>query len=131
MPEELPDKMKTHLALAVAQGRSVRRWALANGVPTRTAYRWAAEPLVRAAVNSTRQRALDRAVNRMAQRATWAAEQIAKLAENAESESVRLRALKSILSDMVTVSKYTGLEVRMSDIEEKLRERARAAALQG
>ncbi len=65
-----------------------------NDVPRRTAYRWAGEPAVRAAVESYRRRVIDRAVGRMASRATWAADMIAKLAKSAKSESVRLSALR-------------------------------------
>ena len=48
------------------------------------------------------------------QRVTWAADGIAKLAENAESESVKLAALRAILSDMMAVSEFAGLEDRMT-----------------
>jgi hypothetical protein len=47
---------------------------------------------------------------------------IAELAESAESESVRLRALRAILGDMMAVSKYTGLEDRVAGLEERVRE---------
>ncbi len=57
-----------------------------------------------------RRRALDRAIGRMARRATWAAGQIAKLGRDARSESVRLAALRAALSDMITVTKFAGLE---------------------
>ena len=50
----------------------------------------------------------------------WAADGIAKLAENAASESVRLAALRAILSDMMAVSEFAGLEDRMTQIEEQL-----------
>jgi hypothetical protein len=41
MTEELPQKRKTRLALAIAQGKSVAAWARDNQVPRGTAYRWA------------------------------------------------------------------------------------------
>ena len=92
-------------------------------MPKRTAYRWASDPKVRAAVETYRRRILDRAVGRMSLRAVWAIDQIAKLAEKARSESVRLAALRSILSDMMTVSEFAGLEDRMTKIEEQDRAR--------
>ena len=92
MSGEHRQSKKTHLALALAQGRSVTTWACANDVPRRTAYRWASEPAVRAAVESYRRRVIDRAVGRLAKHATWAADTIAKLAKDAQSESVRLSA---------------------------------------
>jgi hypothetical protein len=122
MPEELPPKKKTPLALALAQGQTVAAWARLNQVPKRTAYRWAREPRVRATVESLRRRALDRAVGRMAKKATWAADQIVELGRDAESESVRLAALRAVLSDMIKVSEFSVLEGRMTQIEEQLRD---------
>jgi len=93
-----------------------------NQVPKRTAYRWAGEPKVRAAVESDRRRAIDRAIGRMARRVTWATDGIAKLAKGAESESVKLTALRAILSDMMAVSQFAGLELRITEIDEQLDE---------
>jgi hypothetical protein len=121
--EEKPRGRKSELALAIANGTSAARWARENKVPKRTAYRWSSEPKVRAAIESYRRRELDRAVGRMARRATWATDGIAKLAQNAGSESVRLAALRAILSDMMAVSHFAGLEDRVTEIEEQLHER--------
>jgi len=126
MPEERPRSRKTELALAIANGTSVAAWARGNQVPKRTAYRWSREPKVRAAVESYRRRAVDRAIGRMARRVTWATDGIAKLAENAESESVKLAALRAILSDMMAVSQFAGLEQRITEIEEQLHEPTRS-----
>ena len=95
-------------------------------MPKRTAYRWAREPKVRAAVERSRRRAVDRAIGRMSHRVTWAAEGIAKLAESAASESVRLAANRAIFSDMMAVSEFADLEDRMTQIEGQLNERERA-----
>jgi hypothetical protein len=123
MPEPCPRGQKTSLALAIAQGTSVTAWALENQVPKRTAYRWANEPKLRKAVESYRSRAVDRAIGRMARNATWAADGIVKLAKDADSESVRLSAFRAILADMMAVSHFAGLERRMTQIEEHLRDR--------
>jgi hypothetical protein len=131
MSEELPNNPKTTLAIALAQGVTAARWARTNDVPRMTAYRWAKEPEVRAEVESIRRRYLDRAVGRMAKRATWAADKIARLADNAQSETVQLKALRAVLSDMMAVSKFSGLEARMTGIEEKLRARAAEATSAG
>ncbi len=89
---------------------------------------WASslEPQVRGSLESCRRRALDRAIGRMARRATWAAGQIAKLGRDARSESVRLAALRAALSDMITVTRFAGLEVRVTELEEERRLSARA-----
>jgi len=124
MTGEATDSKKLLLATAVAEGTSVEKWALSNGVPERTAYYWAAQPDVRAEVESIRRRALDEAVGRMAKRATWAVDGIVSLGENADSESVRLRALRAVMSDFIAVSKFSGLEYRVSELEEQQRDRA-------
>jgi hypothetical protein len=113
---------KAQLAIAIGQGTSITAWARKNHVPRRTANRWASEPKVRAAVESCRRRALDRAIGRLAKGVTWAADGIAKLAKDAVSESVRLAALRAIFSSMTAVSEFAGLEERMTQIEEQLRD---------
>ena len=117
MSEQPRNNTKSHLALAVAQGVKVSAWARANGVPSRTAFRWAHEPEVRARVETCRRRMIDEAIGRMAKRTTWAVDGIAALAERAESESVRLRAFRAIFSDMIATSNYTGIEGRIADLE--------------
>jgi hypothetical protein len=117
MPGERSRSRKTDLALAIASGTSVTAWARGNHVPRRTAYRWSGEPKVPAAVESYRRRAVDRAIGRMARRVTRATDGIAKLAKGAESESVKLTALRAILSDMMAVSQFAGLEQRITENE--------------
>jgi hypothetical protein len=123
MSGERPRSAKTELVLAIANGTSVAAWARGNNVPKRTAYRWSREPKFRAAVESCRRRAVDRAVGRMAKRVTWATDGIAKLAKSADSDSVKLSALRAILSDMMAVSKFTGLEHRVTELEEQFNDR--------
>jgi hypothetical protein len=120
--ESHPAGKKTSLALAIAQGISVASWARQNKVARRTAYRWASEPKVRAAVNAYRTLAVDQAVGLMAKNVTSAARGIIDLAEDAKSESVRLTALRAILADMMAISNYAGLERRMAQIDEQIRE---------
>jgi hypothetical protein len=54
---------------------------------------------------------------------TKAADGIANLAQEADSESVQLRAWRAILADMMAVSKFSDLEYRMAEIEEQLDKR--------
>ena len=129
MTKQLRQKMKTQLALAIAQGRSVALWARDNQVPRRTAYRWASQPDLRATVESCRRRARDRALGRMAMQARRASDQTAKVAAAAESESVKLRALRSILADVISVSKFSDLRRRMAAIEQEIHERTDNASL--
>jgi hypothetical protein len=123
MSEKKRTPLKTKLATAIAEGESCAEWAIENGVKERTAQRWAAQPDFRAEVESVRRTALDQAVGRMAKRVAWATVRIADLAESANSESVRLAALRSILSDIMAVSDFTGLEERIARLEEQDRVR--------
>ena len=119
MTGESTNSQKMLLAVAIAEGTSVATWASSNGVPDRTAYRWAAEPEVRSETESIRRRALDAAIGRLAKRATWAVDGIVELGENAASESVRLSALRAVMSDFIAVSNFAGLEVRVAELEEQ------------
>jgi hypothetical protein len=92
-------------------------------VTERTAQRWANDSEVRAEVEAYRRGNLDQAVGRMSLRTAWATDQIAKLAEEARSESVRLAALRSMLSDMMAVADFAGLEARIAKLEEQDRVR--------
>ena len=49
-----------------------------------------------------------------------AANGIVTLAKEAESESVQLRACRAVLADVMSVSKFSDLEYRMTEIEEEL-----------
>ena len=129
--EEIPLSQYDQLAMAVAQGKSVAEWARKNGVPRRTAQRWASEPDVRRQVEDCRRRILDRALGYMAGRSMWAVKGIAKLGEAAESESVQLRARRAILHDQITVSKFSNFEYRMAELEEQVRVRNGNTAHQG
>jgi hypothetical protein len=122
VPDELPKVKKIDLALAIAQGKSAGAWARHNGVPRSTAYSWANDPEVRGAVETCRRRTLDRAIGRMTRRTLWACDRIAELAKAAESESVQLRALRSIFADVMAVSKFSNLENRLAQLEEDYRE---------
>jgi hypothetical protein len=122
MSQEHPKGTKTQLALALAQGVSAAQWARAHQVPKNTAYRWARDPKVRKAVESHRRRTIDQAIGRMTEQSTWAVGGIVALAKGAESDSVRLRALRAIFSDLMAVSNHSGLEARMAEIEEKIEE---------
>jgi hypothetical protein len=125
MSKEQRKNRKLELALAVALGQSTAEWALQNGVAERTAYRWAREPRVKAVVNSHRRKALDQALGVMSGQVTWAAEGIGALGRNAASESVQLGALKAVFTNLVAVSKFSGLELRLTEVEKRVHGRSR------
>jgi hypothetical protein len=128
MPEQHSKGKKAKLALAIARGEAATVWASKNGVPKRTAFRWASEVPVRKAIESWRRRALSQAIGRMAARSVTAADGIASLAEDADSESIRLRAYRAILSDQMAVAKFSTLEQRMVEVEQKIEARNKPPA---
>ena len=113
---------KADLALAIATGRTVRAWAKEHDVPERTAYKWARSPEVCTQVKRIRRRAIDRAVGRLSRYASAAADQIAKLAKGAESESVKLQAARAVLADLMQVANYADLEDRIAELERARKE---------
>jgi hypothetical protein len=114
---EMHDK-KTALGIAMARGQSVAAWARQNGVAERTAHNWSNERIVREACDQWRRRVLNQAIGRMVRRSNKAVDGIERLAQEAESESVRLSAWRAILGDQMTLAKFSSLEHRMKELEE-------------
>jgi len=54
---------------------------------------------------------------------TKAVDGITNLAQEADSESVQLRAWRAILADMIAVSKFSDLEYRVTEVEELVKAR--------
>jgi hypothetical protein len=126
MTEEPRNNTKTHLALAIAQGVSVAAWARASGVNRRTAFRRAKDPSVRKIVEDCRRRMIDQALGRMTRQTNMAANIIIKIAKEADSHTVQLRAARGLLSDVMAVSRFGVLESRMTEIETALDQQAAA-----
>ena len=123
MEKEVRHHKEINLALAVAEGESIAAWARENGVPERTAQRWAQDRNVRREVDACRRRALNQAIGRLTGMAMNAVDGIAHLAQEADSESVQLRAWRGVLADLMSVSKFSVLEYRMTEIEEEIDKR--------
>ena len=122
------ENLKANLALALVGGTRAADWAKANGVSERTVCRWSRSPEVREQVDAIRREFVDRAINRYCEKATAAADQVIKLAEEANSESVRLHASRAILSGLMAVSNYSSIERRMSEVERRLKDRSQRPA---
>ena len=120
MEKEIRRHQKIHLALAVAEGESIAEWARQNGVSERTAFYWAKDPKVRRQVEACRRRALNQAIGQLTGIAMNAVDGIAHLAQGADSESVQLRAWRGVLADLMSVSKFSVLEYRMTELEEEV-----------
>jgi hypothetical protein len=119
MSEEIPLAKQDELAVAVAQGKSVAAWARRNDVPIATAYRWAKDPDLRRQAQDWRRRCLDRALGEMASHSRRAVRAMVQLSENADSDSVRLSAMRAVLRDQIAVSRHADLEHRVAVLEEK------------
>ena len=91
-----------------------------NGVSERTAFSWAKDAKVRREVEACRRRVVNQAIGRLTGMTTKAVDGIAHLAQEADSESVQLRAWRAILAELMSVSKFSDLEYRMAEIEEQL-----------
>ncbi len=126
MSEEPEKGSKEQLAVAIGRGVSIVAWARANGVPKTTAFRWAKEPDVKSAALSYRRRVLDRAVGQMIKHSGGAVETIRRISKAGDSDTVQLKAARALISDMISLSKYSGLEERMTELEES-RDRQMAA----
>lgn len=111
---------KAALALAMATGATVKDWADANAVPHRTAYSWAKSPEVLHQVADIRRQIVDQAVGKLCQYANAAADRIALLADQAESESVQLQAARAVLTDLMAISNYAALNGRMAELERRV-----------
>jgi hypothetical protein len=127
MKTQLPHELKIDLAFAIAAGKSAARWARENHVPRTTAYRWAADPRVRHMVQSCRRRSFQSTLGQVTRRANKACDEIAKLARDAESDSVRLTALRAIVRDLVAMSEAGNLTRRIAKAEAVIRDRTNRA----
>ena len=121
MADERQKSRKSQLALAIARGDCAAEWARSNEIPKATAYRWAKAPKFREAVESYRRRMIDQAVGVLTKQMADAAVGIAGIArEGDNSDSVRLKACRAVIADMITTSKYFSLEYRVTDMERRV-----------
>ncbi len=89
-------------------------------VPYVTAQRWSKDPEVRKLAEELRRRVLDGAVGHVAMLSISVMKRMTKIAFEGDSDEVQLKALRGLLAEMVTVSKYSGLEARLVEVEEML-----------
>jgi hypothetical protein len=127
MSEEKRQNHKTQLARAVANGQSVAEWSRQSGVAERTAYRWAKEAKFKSAVNSHRRKAIDQSLGRLTDKLASATDAIVNLSQTAQSESVRLAAIKAMVASVVAISNCTSLGDRITALEEQARARTGSA----
>jgi hypothetical protein len=107
------------LALALAGGATLRDAAAAVGIGERTATRRWADATFRLRVSEMRGDMVARALGKMADGMSEAADVLRKLLA-AESESVRLGAVRSLVELYLKMRESVELEQRLTDLEQRL-----------
>jgi hypothetical protein len=118
---------KDHLAVAISRGAKVAAWARTNKVSRATAFRWAKEPDVRKAVLDCRRRSVDRMLGQMTVFSGEAVATIHRISKEGDGDAVRLKAARGMIADMISVSKFSDLEYRVTEVEQMLDSPAGAA----
>jgi hypothetical protein len=111
------------LALALASGKTITEAAAIAGLSRRTATRRVADPTFRLRVAELRAEMVGRALGKMADGMAAAADTLRGLLD-AEGESVRLGAARSILELGNKLRESVELEQRLADLEQRLAERS-------
>lgn len=114
----LPGKLET-LALALAQGASVRKAAKLAGLAESTARGKAADPALRHRVTNLREQILSQAVgklSRLALRACTAYEQL--LSGKSDSET-RLKAARGVFADLTMMRESLDIVTRLEALEDR------------
>jgi hypothetical protein len=105
------------LALAVAQGRSVRAAARSIGLSETTARRWASEPDFPRRVDAIREQIISKAVGRLAWLSVKAADRLGKLIADGVEPGLQLMAARAILADLLMVREQTSVAARLAEME--------------
>lgn len=108
---------KNAVLLALAQGHSTDAAGRAGGVSGRTVRRWLADDAdFRAKVGALRRELLDQTVGGLADAAVEAVATLRAMLE-ADSEAVRVRAARAILTAVITVRESVDIEERLAALE--------------
>jgi hypothetical protein len=104
------------LITSLAGGASVREAAVVAGVSERTAHRRWSDPNFRQQVNAAWSEIVRQAVGKFGDASTQAAAVLRELL-NADSDTVRLSAARSILDHTVRLSEFASIEQRLNNLE--------------
>jgi hypothetical protein len=104
------------LAAALATGATIRDGASLAGIGERTAHRRVSDPSFRARVARMRARTVEAAMGRLTEGMVGAADTLRQLLE-AESETVRLGAARSVLEFGVRLRETVDFEARLAALE--------------
>jgi hypothetical protein len=123
----LPEKARL-LALAMAQGKSVKAFCETAEVPERTAFSWAARTDFKELVASLRERMVNDALGKITALATRAVETLEKLMADEQPPRVRLGAAKTILGGLIELQNHAELTARVIELERKAKARESSRA---
>ncbi len=112
------EDQKAALGRAMGQGQSVAAWAQKTGWRCGRPSGGRTRPRSEKLLTSGGGVRLSQAIGRMAGRATKAVDGIVRLAQEAESESVQLSAWRALLSEQMSLAKFSTLEARLLEVEE-------------
>ena len=113
---------KNEVALALAAGTPVAEIAERTGVGERTIHRWREDPAFRQLIRGYRAEMTERALGRLADGMTEAADTLRALL-TAVSESIRLNAAKAVLEIGNKLHELQDIEQRIGDLERLLAEK--------
>ena len=129
MPGPRPESEKTSLALAMARGEPIAAWARENGVGKRTAYAWAQDPKVKAAVESYRRWRRSPGDRPEWRRLSWASDGWRSSPRKPSPRRSGFAALRSILSDMVGALQWAEIRAEVDELKQELeKEKKRRAS---
>ena len=109
-------KSDAMLITSLASGSSIREASRLAGISERSAHRRWSDPSFRQKVNEAWSEIVRQAVGKLGDASTQAAAVLRELL-NADSETVKLAAARSILDHTVRLSEFTNLEQRLSNLE--------------
>lgn len=115
----MANKSDAMLITSLASGSSIREASTLAGVSERTAHRRWSDPEFRQRVNQAWSEIVRQAVGKLGDASTRAAAVLGELL-NADSETVRLSAARSILDHTVRLSEFANVEQRLSNLESAL-----------
>jgi hypothetical protein len=116
-------KTKAQQDLLIAHlvgGGNASSFASKHGIPDRTARSWAASKTVRDAVEAANRESGRQIVTVLSRTGAAAAIELSKLALKSQDEKIRLGACRTVLQQLVEISKFTELEQQMTDLTNRL-----------
>jgi hypothetical protein len=121
MPKKKNPDRGEMLALAMAEGTPIARWARENKVNERAAYRLAARPGVRERAAALRSQLVDHAIGLMGKAAATAVTNIwIIMQDDAQPAMTRLKAAEMILSCRIEQESHATLEAKFAELQRQL-----------